>query len=142
MARIFRATYTKMRTVRDQKGRVVYDTKNGKKAARRENVLGKNGKPVLCEARKWYIAYRDADGIVRRVAGFTDKKATEQEAARLEREAGRRKSLESSSAGRILGCVSGPLAQRLEQGTHNPLVAGSNPAGPILLGSALAAVEV
>ena len=25
----------------------------------------------------------------------------------------------------------GPLAQRLEQGTHNPLVAGSNPAGPI-----------
>ena len=26
--------------------------------------------------------------------------------------------------------ASGPLAQRLEQGTHNPLVAGSNPAGP------------
>ena len=25
---------------------------------------------------------------------------------------------------------SGLLAQRLEQGTHNPLVAGSNPAGP------------
>ena len=25
---------------------------------------------------------------------------------------------------------SGPVAQRLEQGTHNPLVAGSNPAGP------------
>ena len=24
----------------------------------------------------------------------------------------------------------GPVAQRLEQGTHNPLVAGSNPAGP------------
>jgi hypothetical protein len=24
----------------------------------------------------------------------------------------------------------GPIAQRLEQGTHNPLVAGSNPAGP------------
>jgi hypothetical protein len=28
--------------------------------------------------------------------------------------------------------VKGPIAQRLEQGTHNPLVAGSNPAGPIL----------
>ena len=26
--------------------------------------------------------------------------------------------------------LDGPLAQRLEQGTHNPLVAGSNPAGP------------
>ena len=24
----------------------------------------------------------------------------------------------------------GPVAQRLEQWTHNPLVAGSNPAGP------------
>gem|GEM_PF-2946618 len=27
----------------------------------------------------------------------------------------------------------GTVAQRLEQGTHNPLVAGSNPAGPIFL---------
>ena len=25
----------------------------------------------------------------------------------------------------------GPIAQRLEQGTHNPLVVGSNPTGPI-----------
>ena len=25
----------------------------------------------------------------------------------------------------------GPVAQRLEQGTHNPLVPGSNPGGPI-----------
>ncbi len=25
---------------------------------------------------------------------------------------------------------SGPVAQRLEQGTHNPLVRGSNPCGP------------
>jgi len=24
----------------------------------------------------------------------------------------------------------GPVAQRLEQGTHNPLVVGSNPTGP------------
>jgi hypothetical protein len=24
----------------------------------------------------------------------------------------------------------GPIAQRLEQGTHNPLVPGSNPGGP------------
>ena len=28
--------------------------------------------------------------------------------------------------------VAGPLAQRLEQGTHNPLIAGSNPAGPTI----------
>ena len=26
--------------------------------------------------------------------------------------------------------LSGPVAQRLEQGTHNPLVVGSNPSGP------------
>ena len=26
----------------------------------------------------------------------------------------------------------GPVAQRLEQWTHNPLVAGSNPAGPTI----------
>src|SRR5579875_547651 len=26
--------------------------------------------------------------------------------------------------------LSGPVAQRLEQGTHNPLVGGSNPSGP------------
>ena len=26
--------------------------------------------------------------------------------------------------------LNGPVAQRSEQGTHNPLVAGSNPAGP------------
>ena len=26
----------------------------------------------------------------------------------------------------------GPVAQRLEQGTHNPLVGGSNPSGPTL----------
>ena len=26
--------------------------------------------------------------------------------------------------------VEGPVAQRLEQGTHNPLVGGSNPSGP------------
>ena len=26
----------------------------------------------------------------------------------------------------------GPVAQRLEQGTHNPLVVGSNPTGPTI----------
>ncbi len=31
----------------------------------------------------------------------------------------------------IHGCVEGAVAQRLEQATHNRLVAGSTPAGPI-----------
>ena len=30
---------------------------------------------------------------------------------------------------KIRSAFQGPVAQRLEQGTHNPLVAGSNPAG-------------
>ena len=34
---------------------------------------------------------------------------------------------------RIRRLLAGPVAQRLVQGTHNPLVAGSNPAGPTTL---------
>ena len=34
-------------------------------------------------------------------------------------------------AGRAIAPAAyGPIAQRLEQGTHNPLVPGSNPGGP------------
>ena len=32
---------------------------------------------------------------------------------------------------KLAGLDSGTVAQRLEQGTHNPLVLGSNPGGPI-----------
>ncbi len=42
------------------------------------------------QSAKWYIEYRDGDGIKRRVPGFTDKRATEQLAAKLEREASHR----------------------------------------------------
>ena len=38
-----------------------------------------------------------------------------------------RRSLKYTFATYIL---TGPVAQRLEQGTHNPLVVGSNPTGP------------
>ena len=33
---------------------------------------------------------------------------------------------------KIHSALHGPVAQRLEQGTHNPLAAGSNPAGPTI----------
>lgn len=62
MARIFRHTFTK-RT--------------------------KNGGRVQQKCRKWYIEYRDASDIRRRVPGYTDKRATEQLAAELERRAAR-----------------------------------------------------
>jgi len=62
MARIFKHTYT----AKD---------KSGKRATKR--------------TRKWYIEYRDAAGVTRRVPGFVDKRATEQHAAQLERQAER-----------------------------------------------------
>ena len=37
----------------------------------------------------------------------------------------------------LFSYVNGPVAQRLEQGTHNPLVPGSNPGGPSSLTSLL-----
>ncbi len=44
----------------------------------------KNGKTV--KVRKWYVRYRDYDGQLKTVPGFTDKGATQQLAAKLERE--------------------------------------------------------
>ena len=64
MARIYRATYT---------------------------AKGPDGNRVVRKSRKWYIDHVDADGIRRRVAGFTDRRATEQRAAELERETDRRR---------------------------------------------------
>lgn len=51
--------------------------------------MGKDGRRVLRRTRKWYVEYRDGQGVMRRVAGFTDKLATEQRAAELERQAER-----------------------------------------------------
>src|SRR5262249_44485435 len=48
-----------------------------------------NGKRVTGESKRWYAEYVDADGLRKRVRGFTDRAATEQLAARLERESAR-----------------------------------------------------
>ena len=45
------------------------------------------GQKVSKKSRKWWIKYRDADGRVRRVPGCTDRAATLQMAAKLERDA-------------------------------------------------------
>ena len=45
----------------------------------------KDGK--LRRMKKWYIRYRDQDGKLKTVPGFTDKTATQQYAAKLERDA-------------------------------------------------------
>jgi integrase len=50
----------------------------------------KTGRKVSRKSRKWYVKYCDADGIVQRVPGFTDKEATRQLAAELERKVAHR----------------------------------------------------
>ena len=50
-------------------------------------VAGKDGERVRKQSRYWYIDYRAAEGIRKRVKGFKDKQATLQLAAKLEREA-------------------------------------------------------
>jgi len=78
VARLFKPKYPRMRTVTLPDG-----------TKRREPVRDRKGRPVYRESRKWYIEYRDASGKLRRVPGFTDKFATEQWAAELERRAER-----------------------------------------------------
>ena len=46
-----------------------------------------NGQKLKRQSKCWYVKYRDADGIERRVKGYADKEATRQMAARLEKEA-------------------------------------------------------
>jgi len=50
-------------------------------------TTGPDGRKRTCKSRKWYLEYRDADRIRRRVPGFPDKQATQQLAAELERKA-------------------------------------------------------
>ena len=47
----------------------------------------KNGKRIKKKSAFWYIDYKTADGIRKRVKGFKDKTATVQQAAKLEKEA-------------------------------------------------------
>src|SRR5262249_37770727 len=57
-----------------------------------ESVLAKvtkDGQGCLVPRRTWVVEYRDADGIIQTVTGYSDRAATEQLAARLERQAAR-----------------------------------------------------
>jgi len=54
---------------------------------RRKYTKVVNDRKVKKQSQCWYIKYRDADGIERRVKGYKDKTATQQLAAKLEREA-------------------------------------------------------
>jgi len=90
MARIFRQTYTKPLPAEAE-----IFTRRGKKYAHFKDGRGKtvkaplseDGNNVIRETDKWYIEYKDADGTIKKVAGFRDRQATEQYASKLERDA-------------------------------------------------------
>ncbi len=52
----------------------------------RYTVKDKNGKTIRKQSKNWYIDYKAADGTRKRVKGFKDKTATQQLAAKLEKE--------------------------------------------------------
>ena len=71
-------------------------TKDGKKYVRLKrggrstlHPVAKGGKRYTQESRKWYIQYKDSEGAWKRVPGYTDKDATAQLAAQLERDSER-----------------------------------------------------
>jgi len=53
---------------------------------KRKRKVKVGGKTVTRQSSKWYVKYRNADGIVRTVPGYTDKEATKQLEARLKKE--------------------------------------------------------
>lgn len=74
-------------------------TKDGEKFVRLKrggrstlHPVAKGGKRYTQESRKWYVQYKDSEGAWQRVPGFTDKDATAQLAAQLERDSERQES--------------------------------------------------
>ncbi len=51
-----------------------------------------DGRKVTQQSRKWYVEYRDGQGVRRRVPGYTAKQATQQLASELEKRAAREQS--------------------------------------------------
>ena len=92
MARVFKPTYPKPlpadAKIVQHNGRPharFLDRRRGKTMLA---PLTEDGQRILLETRKWYIEYRNADGV-QKVPGFTDRKATDQLAAELEHRAAR-----------------------------------------------------
>ena len=54
---------------------------------KRKRKVEVGGKTITRQSSKWYVKYRNADGIVRTVPGYTDKEATKQLESRLKKEA-------------------------------------------------------
>ncbi len=89
---------------------------------RKRKVKLANGKNVVKQSAKWHIKYIDADGVERRVVAFKDKVASQQLAAKLEKEA------ELAKAGvidRYKEHRKTPLAEHLEDFKKSLLARGN-----------------
>ena len=86
MASIYKPTYTKPippgAEIVTRKG-TRYARVRDRRGKLRSEPLTKDGTKLLVEQKKWRIEYADANGIRQRVAGYTDRKATESKALNL-----------------------------------------------------------
>ena len=94
MAHLFKVKTTKPipsdATVVKKDGKKYVRLKRGGRSSL--HPVAKGGKRYTQESRKWYVQYKDSEGAWKRVAGYTDKEATAQLAANLERSAERQES--------------------------------------------------
>lgn len=86
MARLYKKTSIKTRVKRDQEGKPIR-LPNGRYA--REPVTDRAGHPVTLTAKRWTIEYKDGRGRTRRHVAYSDKAASMQLAAQLEKRAER-----------------------------------------------------
>ena len=100
MARVFKSKYPTMRTSRGPDGKPVLITKvatrgprNGQTITTRQRAVIRDaaGRPIYKESKRWSIEYTDAAGRKRTVPGYTDKVATKQRAADIERSVARQR---------------------------------------------------
>ena len=125
MARIFKQTYTKplpeAAEVFTRKGKryARFKDKKGKTAGA---PLSRDGTKIIIETTKWYIDYKDASGKSCRVAGYTDRKATEQKATELERTAER---IRSGYRPKEHDALARPLMEHLAEFRENLLAKGT-----------------
>ncbi len=114
MAELYRARYAKMQNVTGSDGE-----------SKRVPVIGPDGKPVYGESRKWAIAYRDAAGRQRRVTAFTDRRASLQRLAEIERQVERQRAgivdVDVDDMRKPLAGVIGEYVADLERAGRDPM---------------------
>ncbi len=141
MASVYKPTYTRSippgaaRCKLNGRAAVRHVDGKGKKHVRPIKRSRKSGESVMvCQQRTWWMKYRLPDGTIRRQKGFKDKLATEQEAARREREA------EQAAAGvRVVDSshLTAPLTEHIEAFIADLERAGRSPKHYELLDSRL-----